>query len=100
MPTKFKYPLVEVIWNDAESDSSWSEVPTEKLKPTLALTIGFLVAEDEEHVLIADAYFLTSSKTIGNTTKIPRGMIKEMNRLNVSRKRNVKKVESGGSSPD
>ena len=83
--SKFKYPLYEVIWSDAESDASWVDEPIVPLKPTLALTVGFLIREEEHYILMADSYFLEAhSKVISNTTKIPRGMIVEMTPLNIA----------------
>ena len=83
--SKFKYPLYAVTWDDAESDASWSEEPIAPLKATLALTIGFLIRDEEKYILMADSYFLEPhSKTVSNTTKIPRGMIVEMAPLNIA----------------
>ena len=85
---KYKYQPVEVLWDDAESDASWSEVPLAPLKPTLALTIGFLVVDEPDYILVADTYFMeTDSKTISNTTKIPRAMIKEIHPLSIAHKK-------------
>lgn len=81
----FKYKLYSVVWDDAESDASWSEEPIAPLKATLALTVGFLIKDEENYILMADSYFLEPhSKTVSNTTKIPRGMIVEMTPLNIA----------------
>lgn len=86
---KLKYPFVIVVWDDAESNDSWQELNEHKeLKPTLALTAGFLVKENKDYVLIADSYFLEEdSKIISNTTKIPKGMIKELHEVQITKKR-------------
>lgn len=74
-----------MVWDDAESDASWSEEPIAPLKATLALTVGFLIKDEENYILMADSYFLEPhSKTVSNTTKIPRGMIVEMTPLNIA----------------
>lgn len=87
---KPKYPIVWVIWDDAESDSSWSEEPTAPLGPTHATTMGFLVRDEKDYILVADSYF-KDSKIISGTTKIPRGMIVEMTELTINKKK--KKID-------
>lgn len=70
------YDLVEVIWNDA-SDlvSGWSkEIDADE--PALALSVGFLVRETEEHIVIA-----LDTDGEGNhngRSQVPRGMVKKM----------------------
>ena len=98
---KFKYPFVVVIWDDAESDASWRQLDDLHLKPTLALTAGFILKEDEQYLILGDSYFLEKSdKTISNTTKIPKGMIKEVKQITLHEKREkktnkpIEKVES------
>ena len=85
---KFKYPVVHVLWDDAESKVTWQEVPNVPLKPTLATTIGFLIKDEPEHILVADTYAIdsdTGSIEISNTTKIPRGMIKEIHPIKITK---------------
>lgn len=67
------YDLVEVVWDDAEAQTGWEE-PPKNMKPALALSIGFLVAESENHMVI--------SSLIGNgenstnlRIQIPKGMV-------------------------
>lgn len=79
----YKYPLVMVTWDDAESDPSWQAEPVEALKPTIVTSVGFLIRDvaGEDRILIADSYIDDQVHTIGNTNKIPRGMIKEFSWL-------------------
>lgn len=97
---KPKYPIVWVIWDDAEGEAGWSEEPPAPLGPTLATTIGFLIRNEESYVLIADSYF-EGSKTIGGTNKIPRGMIVSMQEVILSKKKkkNDKKKNEEEKSP-
>ena len=96
MKPTFKYPLYAVTWSDAESDASWVDEPLVPLKPTLALTIGFLIRDEEHYILMADSYFLEPhSKIISNTTKIPKGMIVEMTPLNIVVPRKKKGPKKG-----
>jgi hypothetical protein len=90
---KLKYPVYAIIWDDAESDSSWREEHEISLKPTLAMTFGFLLAQNDDYVIIGDSYFL-EGKVISNTTKIPRGMIKSMTEVTVKEKKVGKKKEN------
>ena len=55
MNTTYKYPLVEVTWDDAESDDGWDEPPA-KLEPAIVTTVGFLIKETDAHILIASTY--------------------------------------------
>lgn len=86
MSVKVKYPVVLIKWDDAESDATWSEEPTNPLTPTIATTLGFLIVDQADYVLVADSYF-DKGKTISNTTKIPRGMIKEFIKLSITKQR-------------
>lgn len=52
---KYKYKLIEVVWDDSITDSGWEATP-ENLEPSLAVTVGFLVRETQEHILIASTY--------------------------------------------
>ena len=81
--TLYKYPVVVVTWDDAESDPSWFNEPTEDLKPTIATTIGFLIRDNahEDRMLVADSYIDDAHNTISNSVKIPKGMIKEIRYL-------------------
>lgn len=83
---KFKYPLYVVIWDDAESEVSWQEEPLEPLSACLCTSIGFLVRDEPDRILIADSYF-PGTKTISNTIKIPRGMVKEMYEVTLTKKK-------------
>lgn len=81
----FKYPLYVVVWDDAESEVSWQEEPLQPLEPCLCTSIGFLVRDEPDRILIADSYF-PGTRTISNTIKIPRGMIREMYEVTISKK--------------
>ena len=85
----FKYPLYVVVWDDAESEVSWQEEPLQPLEPCLCTSIGFLIRDEADRILIADSYF-PGTRTISNTIKIPRGMIREMYEVSITRKRERK----------
>lgn len=69
---KYKFKLIEVTWDDAQTDDGWGEAP-EVLEPALVTTVGFLVRETKEHLLIASSY---DDKHTNGRIQIPKGMIK------------------------
>lgn len=69
--SSYKYPLIEVIWDDASTDNGWDAVP-ETLSPELVTTVGFLVRETDAHLLIANSY--DPNHTNGRI-QIPKGMV-------------------------
>lgn len=73
---KYPYPLVEVYWIDAETDSGW-EHPGEK-NPTvpIVVTVGFLVYEDDRLISIAST--TGDDRAHNSRIQIPKGMITAM----------------------
>ena len=70
------YPLVEVIWNDASDLTSGWKKDIEEDEPSLALSVGFLIRETKEHIVIA---LDTDGEGHHNgRSQIPRGMVKKM----------------------
>lgn len=84
--------MVEVIWDDAAGlRHGWMD-RLETPKPQLALSVGFLVVDNNQHIIIA-----TDTDADGGhngRTQIPRGMVR---RLKILRKKDEqKKSESNG----
>lgn len=76
--TKYKYPLVEIVWVDAETEHGWEDINEASNLP-LATTIGFLIKDQvdihgHEMYLIASTY---SDVQTNGRFKIPKGMVKE-----------------------
>ena len=73
------FDMVEVIWDDAsELTSGWSD-EIEKTEPALALSVGFLINETKEHIVIAQD---TDEQGHHNgRSQIPRGMVKRIKTL-------------------
>lgn len=74
---KIPYPLVEIIWDDASSNSeSWVHLD-DIVRPERVNTTGFLVKETEEFITIAASVSAVEEyiDTVGNTMTIPKGMI-------------------------
>ena len=70
----FRYPLIVVEWDDAETSGGWEEPPAE-LGEARAITVGFLIRETSKHLLIASSYDSTNTHTNGRI-QIPVGMVK------------------------
>lgn len=68
------YDLVLLVWNDASALSDgWSD-EIEPDEPQLALSVGFLIRETAEHVVIAQD--LDPHGHHNGRSQIPKGMIK------------------------
>lgn len=74
---KFKYPIIIVLWDDAETAGGWEEIP-EEIKPAIATSVGFLVKESEEHILLVGSY---DDRHTNCRIQIPKRMIIEMTTL-------------------
>jgi hypothetical protein len=70
------FDLVEVIWNDASGLRHGWTAKSETLEPQLALSVGFLVKDTPEHILIAQDTDEEGSHN--GRTQIPRGMVQRM----------------------
>jgi len=68
----YKFPLVEIVWDDAASGSGWNDCSEIKFEPQIVLTVGFLIAENKKYLLIGHTY--SGNDFIGDL-QIPKGMI-------------------------
>lgn len=48
-----KFPLVEIKWDDAVTDTGWQHADEIEPSNEVAITIGFLVKETPKHVVVA-----------------------------------------------
>ena len=71
--------IVRVTWHDALAVACWTKA-AHPMEPQVCVTVGFLVAEDDHHVLIA-ATISDDEYTAG--MQIPRGMIQQMSEISV-----------------
>lgn len=86
---KQHYDLVEVIWDDAAGLKDGWKNKTDQLEPYLALSVGFLLVDVGDHIVIASD---TDDQGAHNgRTQIPRGMVKK---IKVLRKKDEDKKES------
>lgn len=82
------YPLVEVIWDDAAGLKDGWTAKHEKLEPYIALSVGFLIRDTGEHIIIAQD--TDGDGSHNGRTQIPRGMVKK---IKVLRKADERKKE-------
>lgn len=81
------YPLVEVVWDDAAGLKDGWTAKHEKPEPYIALSVGFLIHDGPDHILIAQDTDAEGSHN--GRTQIPRGMVKQ---IKVLRKADSKKL--------
>lgn len=80
------YDLVEVIWNDASDLTSGWKKEIDEDEPALALSVGFLIRETKEHIVIA--LDTDGDGHHNGRSQVPQGMVK---RIKVLRKKDVVK---------
>lgn len=71
------YPLIEVVWDDAASNSETWVLLGEVSEPEQVLTVGYLVKETERAIVIANSVSNEEvhEETVGNTITIPKGFL-------------------------
>lgn len=73
---KYPYPLVEVIWEDAESSIGWEAPEETDHGAALVITVGFLIHQTDKVLHIAST--VDKDKSSNARLKIPAGMVREM----------------------
>lgn len=68
-----KFPLVSLEWDDAQTDTGWVDHTEIKTEHAVAITIGFLVKESSEHVVIAST--VGEDGSTNGRIQIPKKMI-------------------------
>lgn len=74
-PTQI-FDMVEVVWNDAAALTDGWTAEIEKDEPQLALSVGFLIRDTKEHIIIAQD--LDAAGHHNGRSQIPKGMVKSM----------------------
>lgn len=73
---KQAWDMVEVIWDDAsELTAGWTD-EIEKTEPALTLSVGFLIKETKDHIVIAQD--IDDNGHHNGRSQIPRGMVKKI----------------------
>ena len=76
--------LVEVKWDDAWTDfRDISVTRAKKLKPIPRTTVGWLVAESDECVVLCTDYYDKDKSVINTPIVIPSGMITKLYKYDV-----------------
>jgi hypothetical protein len=82
---KVNYKLVVCYWHDILSVADWCDFEdAAKRLPVLCVTIGWLIYDTAETVVITNEINTIRSKVVdqvGNTTSIPKGCIVKMKTL-------------------
>jgi hypothetical protein len=68
------WPLVEVIWDDAAGLRHGWEDKVEKLEPQLCMSVGFLIFENTDHIILA--MDMDAEGNHNGRSQIPKGMVK------------------------
>lgn len=50
------YPLLEIVWDDACSDSGWHSSKSVKFEPQKVTTVAFLISQDRDYLMLAHTY--------------------------------------------
>lgn len=82
------YDLVEVVWDDAAGLKDGWTAKHEKPEPYIALSVGFLIWDGPEHILIAQDTDAEGSHN--GRTQIPRGMVRA---VKILRRKDEKKIQ-------
>lgn len=76
MKHKQPFPIVQVIWTDAETSQGWEHMDEEKPTVPEVVTVGFLVKESDSVVLVAST--IGHDRSHNSRISIPKGMIKSV----------------------
>ena len=82
-----KYPMVEINWRDACTDHGWltGEEVSKDSDDELALTVGFLVRENQAFIWVAST--VDSDGANNARIKIPKAMIVTQREVSITGKR-------------
>ena len=79
------YPLVEVKWFDAVSDSSWLSIDKAvAAKPAIPRSLGYKLIQTRKKITIFTDYIIDDedgSLTVGNVTTIPAAWVQEVTEI-------------------
>lgn len=73
---KQHYDVVEIIWDDASGIRHGWTAKSESVDPYLALSVGFLIRDGQDHIIIAQDTDTEGSSN--GRSQIPRGMVKKI----------------------
>jgi len=76
---KYPFPVVEITWLDAGTSHGWESNDEIEAKPFSVMTIGFLVRDQPDCVMVAST--ACPEKTCNGRITIPRGMVQAIRYL-------------------
>lgn len=76
MKHPYPFPLVEVIWEDAESSVGWEGEQETNHETPMVLTVGFLIHQSDKVINIAST--VDKEKSTNARLKIPAGMVRNL----------------------
>ena len=82
-----KYPLILVLWKDAQSSCDWdekSDIDEWLTKDCLISEVGWLINSTDKHIVICSQ--ISYDNSFGNKTKIPIGWIVRKEKVSICRK--------------
>ena len=81
--------MVWVKWEDAcvKDEGTWASNEEHKYEPQMMHTVGFLLSDTEEGVIITGTW---SDDTLAPRDQIPRGMIREIGPLKALKEKKCK----------
>ncbi len=90
MALKFPFPVVQIVWHDASTTYGWEAHDEVDVGEELCTTIGFLIARGPETIVVASSIDDTNNNS---RIKIPVGMVKTINEVNITYKKPKKEKE-------
>lgn len=85
-PYKPPYKFVEIVWDDAASNSETWVTASEITGPEQVITRGWLIRDEAKYVAVASSVSNEDLEEdhVGNTITIPRGMVVSMRELRLT----------------
>ena len=68
-----KFSLIEIHWDDAATDHGWEHSDDVAAVENIAITIGWLVKENDKHLVIAST--VCDDGSCNGRINIPKGMV-------------------------
>jgi hypothetical protein len=70
---KYPFPLIHIEWKDAQTGHGWEHEEDLTIEIPIVITVGFLIKENEDGVLIASS--VGTDRHSNARIVIPKGMI-------------------------
>ena len=84
---KYDKPLVEIIWNDAETTHGWEMDDEVDVEQVPIVTVGFLITKGDHIVVIASSIDKATGSQSNSRIKIPVAMVSSIKELTATYKK-------------